>query len=630
MTSSFRVTAEDLANHRQLSASDTVSQYTPLRINFYYDFTGQNVEPGDYFTFSFSPSLRALGPTRFTTNQGVIQINGNTGRFTFQGHGGSDANGYFYVTNQVNVTKTSTTVPIYVNVNETEKLRINANYAPNPEQGPTEVLSKYAMNNNLQKGNIQYAVRLNASGQASYSDAMVSDHLNTKGFTYDKTSFQIRQVKWTWNGSGWDNQTVRTLNLQPTFSADDTSFTIDFGNLIQPGTGYLILYDVLYKGQPVNQLSAADRPATGTVISNTVGLTGMNHQTITKTQTLVIVDYGGTGDFHNFKVTVTKTGADGERLANATFQFLQNGRMVATATTDANGQAVFSGLHYGHYVLHESQAPAGYNLAADRDVTIDAGSDHNLALTVQDRPQTTSATVRKVWQDADNRDGIRPTGIMVYLLANGKLAQAVLLNDANNWTATVSHLRRFDANGRAIRYVWEEANVPAGYTATVHGGVIINTHTPTTPVTPVTPVQPVQPSKPDQPNQPSPHDEPDQPNVPTTPTTPTTPTNPVTPVQPVQPSQPTSPQQPDQPNQPTPLTPTAQPAKPAALQKAAQPQQSPRLPQTGNQHDELALAALPAGYLADESDHDHYDFPAGGQSGHGPRQRQMGQSSQEG
>lgn len=477
LTSSFSVDAENLATHRQLKNGDSVSQYTPIRINFHYDFTGQNVEPGDYFTFSFSPSLSVIGPTQFKTNQGLVQLNGNSGKFTFQGQGGSDAHGFFYVSDQVNSQATSMTVPVFVNINDNEHMRINVDYTPNPEQGPTEAFSKYTMNNNLHRGNIEYALRINASGQASYDDAVISDHLNTPGFTYDQKSFQIRQVVWTWNGSGWDNRTVRTLSLQPTFSADDTSFTIDFGKLVQQGTGYLVLYDVLYDGQPVNELASAQRPATGTVISNTASLAGTNHQTITKHQTLVIVDYGGNGDFNNFNVTVEKTGANGAKLANATFQLLQNGRVVASATTNANGKAFFNDLHYGNYVLHESQAPAGYQTAADQNLTIASeNSNHNITVNVQDAIITTSATVRKVWNDANDQDGLRPTSVTVNLLANGQVTQTVTLSANNNWTATVDDLPAYTNNGQSIVYAWAEANVPAGYTSSVNGNVITNSH----------------------------------------------------------------------------------------------------------------------------------------------------------
>ena len=75
-------------------------------------------------------------------------------------------------------------------------------------------------------------------------------------------------------------------------------------------------------------------------------------------------------------------------------------------------------------------------------------------------PETTEVTVKKVWSDADDQDAKRPDHIDV-TLSNG---QKVTLNDANQWTATISNLPKY-AGGKEIAYTWTEAKVD-GYTPT--------------------------------------------------------------------------------------------------------------------------------------------------------------------
>ena len=100
-------------------------------------------------------------------------------------------------------------------------------------------------------------------------------------------------------------------------------------------------------------------------------------------------------------------------------------------------------------------------------------------LTNSHTPEETEATVKKVWNDADNQDGKRPGSIEV-TLSNG---QKVTLSDSNQWTATITGLPKY-ANGQEIAYTWTEAKVD-GYTSTqVTDGTITtltNSHTPVNP-----------------------------------------------------------------------------------------------------------------------------------------------------
>ena len=72
-------------------------------------------------------------------------------------------------------------------------------------------------------------------------------------------------------------------------------------------------------------------------------------------------------------------------------------------------------------------------------------------LTNTHTPETTEATVKKVWDDANNQDGIRPAELTVEL-SNG---DTVTLNEANKWTATIGNLPKY-ADGEEIAYTWTE------------------------------------------------------------------------------------------------------------------------------------------------------------------------------
>ena len=71
-----------------------------------------------------------------------------------------------------------------------------------------------------------------------------------------------------------------------------------------------------------------------------------------------------------------------------------------------------------------------------------------------------SATVKKVWDDANNQDGKRPESITV-TLNNGTV---VTLNEENKWSATVDKLPKYDSDHKEIVYTWTEGEMPEGYT----------------------------------------------------------------------------------------------------------------------------------------------------------------------
>ena len=93
-------------------------------------------------------------------------------------------------------------------------------------------------------------------------------------------------------------------------------------------------------------------------------------------------------------------------------------------------------------------------------------------------PETIDISGTKTWNDANNKDGIRPKAIKVKLLANGKEKTSVITTEEQEWKYSFTKLPKYDDDGKEIKYTVDEENV-RGYTKKIDGYDITNTHTPT-------------------------------------------------------------------------------------------------------------------------------------------------------
>ncbi len=136
---------------------------------------------------------------------------------------------------------------------------------------------------------------------------------------------------------------------------------------------------------------------------------------------------------------------DGNRPETLTVKLLANnedtGRTVTLTAEDGWAQKTITGLNkYSRgalisYTWEEVGLPESYRL------TNTSTNDTVTTLTNSYTPETTEATVRKVWNDASNQDGKRPESLTV-TLSNGT---EVTLNADNSWTATVENLPKYAA-----------------------------------------------------------------------------------------------------------------------------------------------------------------------------------------
>ena len=96
----------------------------------------------------------------------------------------------------------------------------------------------------------------------------------------------------------------------------------------------------------------------------------------------------------------------------------------------------------------------------------------------------TVVTVRKDWDDDNDRDGKRPESVTVKLLANGEeTGETVTLNEGNGWTDSFANLAKYDEDDKPIQYTVKEV-VPnnSPYISTITGAndswTIKNKYTP--------------------------------------------------------------------------------------------------------------------------------------------------------
>ena len=184
-------------------------------------------------------------------------------------------------------------------------------------------------------------------------------------------------------------------------------------------------------------------------------------------------------------ITGTKTwndsnNQDGKRPKSITVNLLANGIITDTKTVTADDNWTYSFADLPKYANGQEITYTVSELTVPGYTTT---IDDNYNITNSYTPGETSASVTKIWDDADNQDGIRPESITVALLANGTPTnKTVTLTAANNWTQTITGLPE-KADGEYITYTWTEVNVPEGYSLTGTSKnetvtTLTNTHTP--------------------------------------------------------------------------------------------------------------------------------------------------------
>ena len=196
----------------------------------------------------------------------------------------------------------------------------------------------------------------------------------------------------------------------------------------------------------------------------------------------------------------------GRELKADEFEFTltdQDGNVKETVKNDKDGNVKFSALEFDKvgtftYKIAEKAGTATgitydtKTITATVTVTDNGKGGLEATVAYDDEkafqntytPAKTEVPVKKVWKDANNQDGKRPTSVTVKLLADGQdTGKTLELNVANNWAGSFTNLDA-DKGGTPIQYTVVEVTV-AGYTSDVTGDsasgfTITNSYSPET------------------------------------------------------------------------------------------------------------------------------------------------------
>ena len=195
---------------------------------------------------------------------------------------------------------------------------------------------------------------------------------------------------------------------------------------------------------------------------------------------------------------------DGKRPSKITVDLLANGVKVASKKVKPDAAGTWA-YHFDNLdVVDDAGKVIAYTVSEEPvegyETTIEGTNITNTRT-----PEVTEVAVKKIWDDADNKDGLRPEKITVRLLADGQEVAVKEITATDNWQASFTDLPVYK-EGKKIVYTITEDPV-AAYTSNIDGFTVTNRHTPPTtppPTPPTTPptTPPSTPKKPETPTTP--------------------------------------------------------------------------------------------------------------------------------
>ena len=466
----------------------TVGPWQPFKIHFNYKLPNNAVHAGDTTTIDLPDGIVGAAPINFEIKDGSNVI--ATGKldpstkkyiltYTSYVEGKSDISGKFTVNAQVDSTvhKTSKTIPIDTKVSGVPVSAGNINYVVHTVAGLPIIKSGWAKGYDTTKG--VWQIKVNQDGKG-YTNVSLDDKILTPGIKYIPGSLEV--FSGTWQSDGVNitltNQTNVTSQYASKLVETADGFKLDLGN-IPADKGFLVRY----------QTQIPWTPLPGEKFENQATLNSTELQRTSKAS-YTIPSAGGTGEGYAYTIKIKKVDEAGQPLAGAVFDVIRNrsGLSVGQVTTDANGEAELKQMLSDDYTIKETKAPNGYDTADDQGITSTEFSSANQTVTktfVDKKTLTTiDVTVKKVWDDADNQDGLRPTSITVRLLADGVDTGKTLTLDKNgSWQGSFTGLKEKNASGQTITYTVKEDPTIASYIPTITGNAtsgytITNSHTP--------------------------------------------------------------------------------------------------------------------------------------------------------
>uniref|UniRef100_UPI00388F801F Cna B-type domain-containing protein n=1 Tax=Methanobrevibacter sp. TaxID=66852 RepID=UPI00388F801F len=348
----------------------------------------------------------------------------------------------------------------------------------------------------------------NDTGYDNSTGILIIDQLNV-GDSYAFTITAIALVNGTWTNNAsanckenetvvWDDATVvvlplKDINVTKIWDDDD-----DRDRLRPDNITVVLLADTV----EINQTVLSD-DNNWTYIFYSLPVTTLDGTEIEyKIKEFEVEDYNVTVTRNNYafiinntyvpkltEVNVTKVwdddnNRDGVRPKNVTVVLLKDGVENASAvlSEDNNWKHTFSKLYVNENGTKIVYSFKELDLGDEYTVVIENSSAYIYSITNTHVPNRTSVNVTKVWDDNNNRDGIRPKNITVVLLKDGVENATAVLSDDNDWKHTFSNLLVYE-NGKKIVYSFKELDLGREYTVVIENSTayiytITNTHVP--------------------------------------------------------------------------------------------------------------------------------------------------------
>ena len=177
---------------------------------------------------------------------------------------------------------------------------------------------------------------------------------------------------------------------------------------------------------------------------------------------------------------------DGKRPSKITVNLLANGSKVASKEVKPDAEGNWLYQFYNLDVVDDAGNLITYTVSEEPVAGYET-SVEGTNITNSRTPEVTEVAVKKVWDDKENKDGLRPDKVTVRLLADGQEVAVKEITATDNWQASFTDLPVYK-EGKKIAYTITEDPV-AGYTARIDGFTVTNRHVPPTtpPSTPPTP-----------------------------------------------------------------------------------------------------------------------------------------------
>ena len=316
---------------------------------------------------------------------------------------------------------------------------------------------------------------------AGYEAAVTGDAVS--GYTITNTHIpEVTSVKVTkeWQDNN-NSDKKRPASITVQLFADDSQTPLKEQAIYPDGQGaWSYTFTGLPKYKDGEEIVYTVQEIQVPEYTTTVAGDAASGYTITNTHEVETIDISGTKVWEN-----TESVPLPDKIV---VNLLQNGIKVQSKEVTASDNWVFSFTDLQKYV---DGTEAVYTITEDPlpeySTTITQDSNGDYVITNKYIASKTSRTVKKIWVDGDDQDGMRTDSVTVQLLADGVASgEAVTLNETNNWEYTWDELPEFDGSGtKSIVYTVKETTLPQGYSVKYDEKVatiisVTNTHTPET------------------------------------------------------------------------------------------------------------------------------------------------------